>query len=324
MSDTAVVKSDPRVGTVRTLLEQLKPQMKAALPAHLAPDRMARIVMTQVQNNPYLLQCDRGSLLSAVMTACQLGLEPDGILGHAYLVPFGRKVQFVPGYKGLIKLARNSGEVEDLYAVEVCANDTFKVVHGLNRDLQHVKATGDRGAIIGFYAVVHFTNGGYDFVDLTVEDVNKVRDNSEGFKAFKAGKIKDTPWESHYEAMGRKTAVKRLASSLPLSVQKAVAIDNQFEAGKNTVIEGGDLVITSELVDEQVAQETPEKEKPADTKLDKFAKGKTKAKGVQAVEPGKGTDGAASASAGEGDGPKPAPVPPKPAEKPEPEFEDGA
>jgi len=269
--NTEVVKKDPRLGTVRQLLEQLKPQMAMALPKHLDPERMNRIVLNQIQNNPFILDCDRGSLLASVMTACALGLEPDGVLGHGYLVPFKRKVQFIPGYKGYIKLARNSGEVSDLYAVEVREKDTYKVIHGLKRDLQHEKAKGDRGEIVGFYAVAHFTNGGFDFVDLTVEDINKVRDASEGYKAFKAGKIKDTPWESHYEAMGKKTAIRQLSKNLPMSVQRAAALEDQHDAGKHTVIEGNDLIISSELVDEQVKQETPEKPK-AEAKLDKFAK----------------------------------------------------
>lgn len=270
-----VVKKDPRIGTVRTLLEQLRPQMAAALKGTaLNDERMARIAMTQVQNNPYLLECDRGSLLSSIMTACQLGLEPDGILGHGYLVPFKRKVQFIPGYKGYIKLARNSGEVSDLYAVEVCEKDEYEVTHGLNRDLKHKKAQGDRGKVVAFYAVAHFTNGGFDFIDLTADDVNKVRDASEGWKAYKAGKIKDTPWLTHYEPMGKKTAIRQLAKNLPMSVQKAAAIEDQYEGGKHVTIEGDDLVISSELVDEAVKQEVPEKGEAAKSKLDQFANAK--------------------------------------------------
>ncbi|MGE3479622.1 MAG: recombinase RecT, partial [Dongiaceae bacterium] len=191
MSENAVVKVDPRIKTVRGLIEQLKPQMANALPAHITADRMARVVMTQIQNNPYLLNCDRGSLLSAVMTGCQLGLEPDGILGHGYLVPFKTKVQFIPGYKGYIKLARQSGEISDLYAMDVREKDKFKIVDGLNRDLVHERAMGERGDIVGFYAVAKFINGGFDFKYMTVAEVNEIRNKSEGYKAFKAGKIKD-------------------------------------------------------------------------------------------------------------------------------------
>src|SRR5262245_43386414 len=74
-----------QVDTVRTALEALKPQIAMALPLHISADRMCRIVMTQVQRTPKLLQCERTSLYAAVVTAAALGLEPDGIVGH--LVP---------------------------------------------------------------------------------------------------------------------------------------------------------------------------------------------------------------------------------------------
>src|SRR5215469_13248226 len=114
------------VDVVRGALERMKPQMELALPKHLTADRLLRVVMSAVQNTPKLLECDRTSFFSAVMTCAQLGLEPDGVLGQAYLVPFAGKVSFIPGYKGLISLARNSGDVTSIAAHEVRDNDTFK------------------------------------------------------------------------------------------------------------------------------------------------------------------------------------------------------
>ena len=120
---TSLVKKDERVATVRTALEAIKGQLALALPKHITADRLLRVVMTQVQRTPALLECERTSLYAAVMTAAQLGLEPDGVLGHGYLVPFKsrgvQKVQFIPGYKGLIALARNSGEVSSIQAQPV-------------------------------------------------------------------------------------------------------------------------------------------------------------------------------------------------------------
>jgi recombination protein RecT len=267
-----LVKADPRVGTVRQLLDQIKPQMALALPRHITADRMARVVMSQIQLNPKLLDCDKTSLLSSVMTAAQLGLEPDGVLGHGYLVPFAGKCQFIPGYRGYIKLARQSGEVSDLYAMDVRKNDDFKVTDGLNRNLEHVRAEGDRGPVIGFYAVAKYVNGGFDFKYMPVEEVNAIRDTTQGWKAFKAGKIKETPWDGNYNAMGMKTVIRQLAKYLPLSVQKAAALEDQYDMGKAAVIDGNDLIISSALEDpEDVKAAEEAKKAPAKTKLDKFA-----------------------------------------------------
>src|SRR5581483_7497984 len=129
----------------------MKPQLEMALPRHLTAERLLRVAMTAVQNTPKLLECDRTSLYAAVMTCAQLGLEPDGVLGQAYLVPFAGRVQFIPGYKGLITLARNSGDVVSISAHEVCKNDRFFYSFGLNERCEHVPADGDRGEVTHFY-----------------------------------------------------------------------------------------------------------------------------------------------------------------------------
>lgn len=111
---------------VRQALQLLKPRLAVALPPHLPADRLLRVVMTVLQNTPVLLECDRASLYRAVMTCAQLGLEPDGVLGQAFLVPHRGRVQLLPGYRGLITLARNSGEVLSLNAQAVHEKDRFE------------------------------------------------------------------------------------------------------------------------------------------------------------------------------------------------------
>lgn len=229
MAQDVAVKG--KADTVRAALEKLKPQLQLALPQHITADRLLRVAMTAVQNVPKLLECDRTSLFSAIMTSAQLGLEPDGVLGQAYLVPFKNKVQFIVGYKGYLTLVRNSGEVSSIQAHEVCENDEFRYSYGINEELHHVPAQGDRGDITHFYCYAKFKDGGHVFEVLTNAEVISIRDKSEGYRAFKAGRIQSTPWESHYVQMGRKTAIRRLANYLPLSVQRAAALDSAYDRG---------------------------------------------------------------------------------------------
>lgn len=252
--------------TVRGALEKLKPQLAMALPKHLTPERLLRVTMTAVQNTPKLLDCDRTSLFAAVMTCAQLGLEPDGVLGQAYLVPFRGKVQFIPGYKGFLTLARNSGEISSIQAHEVCENDEFDYAYGLDERLHHRPAEGERGEVTHFYAYAKFKDGGHVFEVMTLTQVEAVRDNSEGYKAFKNGVIKSNPWDSHFVQMGRKTAIRRLANYLPLSVQRAAALDAAYDDGKHgTTDEYGDLVIEGES---QEVTEDKSKANGAASKLD--------------------------------------------------------
>lgn len=258
------------VDTVRAALEQMKPQLALALPTHLTPERLLRVTMTAVQNNPRLLDCDRTSLFAAVMTSAQLGLEPDGALGQAYLVPFKNKVQFIPGYKGYLTLARNSGEVSTVQAHEVCARDHFEYAYGLNERLEHVPADGERGNITYFYAYSKYKDGGHIFEVMTRAEIDAIRDNSEAFRAFKAKKIKSTPWDSDYVQMGRKTAIRRLANYLPLSVQRAAVLDAAHERGKHADIDQfGDIVIDGQA--SEVADSAQTGATGATAKLDQLA-----------------------------------------------------
>ena len=100
--------------TIQGLLQNYKDQIALALPRHMNPDRMARIALTIIRKNRSLQECNPVSLFGAIIQASQLGLEV-GI--HAHLVPFYNKatkqteVQMIPDYRGMMHLARNSGQI---------------------------------------------------------------------------------------------------------------------------------------------------------------------------------------------------------------------
>ena len=245
----SVVKSEMQ--TVGAAFEKMKGQFKNALPAHITPDRMVRVAMTAMQNTPKLLQCDRNSLYMAVLKSAQLGLEPDGVLGQAYLLPYGNKVQLIVGYKGLIDLARRSGEVSNIIAKEVCVNDDFELAWHEEVPFRHKQdVTGNRGDIIGFWAMARFKDGGFHFDYMTVDEVNTIRDGSQGYqsaKRYAKNGVINSPWESNYAEMGKKTVIRRIAKYLPMSVQRASAVEDMIDAGKKfDVSETGDIVIEHE------------------------------------------------------------------------------
>lgn len=198
------------------LITRMKPEIARALPNHMSADRIARIATTVVRQTPALARCTPESFLGALLTASQLGLEP-GPTGEAYLVPSGQVCRFVPGYRGLIKLARNSGQLRDIWAEVVYERDTFKYTLGLHRDLIHEPAAGDRGKPVSVYAAAQLTDGGTPFVVMTVAEVEAIRARS------KAGK--NGPWVTDWAAMAKKTVVKQLAKWLPLSAEMAAAVN---------------------------------------------------------------------------------------------------
>lgn len=201
--------------TVAQLLDQLKPQIERALPKTMTADRFARIVMTTLRTSPQLMSCDPQSLMASVMLSAQLGLEP-GPLGHAYLVPYKREVTFIVGYKGIIDLARRSGEITSIEAREVCEQDFFEFEFGLEPKLRHIPHDGDRGRPTHYYGVAHFKDGGHYFEVLPTGEVERYRQRS---AAKNSG-----PWQTDYGAMAKKTVIRRMAPYLPLSTEAARAV----------------------------------------------------------------------------------------------------
>jgi recombination protein RecT len=231
-------------------LSKKKGEIAAMLPAHLNPERLLKVAQIAATTTPALLKCDVASLVGAIGQCAQMGLEPNTVLGHAYLVPFNTKrkdpdtgeerwvnsVQVIVGYKGLIDLARRSGQIVSIAAHEVCEHDHFELVYGLEERLTHRPALTNRGEVIGFYAVAQLVGGGHAFEWMSREQVEKVRDGSQGWQQAVKYKARERhPWSVHFVEMGRKTAIRRLAKYLPLSIEfaKAAALDEAAAAGRD-------------------------------------------------------------------------------------------
>lgn len=235
------------------LLEKRKGEIAKMLPKHLSADRLLKVAQIAATTTPTLLKCDVPSLVAAIGQCAQMGLEPNTVLGHAYLVPFNTKrkdadgnerwvnsVQVIVGYKGLIDLARRSGQIVSIAAHEVCENDDFECVYGLNERLEHRPAMNDRGEVVAFYAVAHLKDGGHAFEVMSVEQIEEIRDASQGYQqAKKYKKEASSPWGAHFVEMGRKTVIRRLAKYLPLSIefQTAAALDDMASTGRDQRIE---------------------------------------------------------------------------------------
>ncbi|PTR42057.1 recombination protein RecT [Rhodococcus sp. OK611] len=201
--------------SLAAMIQKMRPEMQRALPKHMDPDRMARIALTTLRQTPKLGECKPESFLGALMTCAQVGLEP-GPLGEAYLVPYGREVTFVPGYRGLVKLAWQSGQLNSIAAHVVYEGDAFDYSYGLDPSLTHKPALTNRGKVVAAYAVATFKHGGNAFEIMSIEDIEAIRKRS---KASGSG-----PWVTDWNEMARKTVLKRLAKWLPLSSEFANAV----------------------------------------------------------------------------------------------------
>ncbi len=224
-SKNALAKADPDLKEVLFNEENLK-QMAMALPKHLTADRMARLALTEFRKTPALHKCKTESIIAAVFQASQLGLEFGGVMGQAYMVPYGGEATLIIGYKGLVELARRSGAITNIMAEVVCQNDVFEYEQGLEPKLRHVPARGDRGELTDAYAVAWFKNGTKQFVVMSLDEIEKIR---RGSKQGGSG-----PWKDHFNEMAKKTAIRRLSKQLPLSPEIRVTLD-QLDAREHGI-----------------------------------------------------------------------------------------
>jgi recombination protein RecT len=225
--------------------------------------RVIRLARLAIVRNPKLMDCTPISVVESIMVASQLGLEINSPIGGAHLVPFGKKCQMIPDYRGLIRLALKNGDCGKLVAREVYEGDMFHVIQGTTEMIEHVPLLGDepRGDdnITGFYAVATLANG------LTVHeyaprgDVDKIRARS---KAGSSG-----PWKTDYAAMGKKTMIKRVLKWLDLSPDLAMAIeyDNRGETGYSTSTSDRD---TEDTVEEDMKEQASQAQKELSENLD--------------------------------------------------------
>jgi recombination protein RecT len=200
--NTAIEKRNNIQGMIQA--EKFKSAMADVLPKHVTPDRMARVAIAAMTKTPKLLECSPVSVMGALMTASETGLEPDGRMGH--LVPFGKEAVFIPDYKGIVSLIQQAGVADAIDAFIIREKDTFE--HSMGLVTEHTYIFGkDRGEIIGAWARFRLSSGEEKHEMMTVEQLEHVRSKS---SASKKG-----PWVDDYEEMCKKTVAKRGSKWIP-------------------------------------------------------------------------------------------------------------
>lgn len=220
----APVKERPNMGQ---MLQQMLPEIQRALPKHMSGDRFTRLVLTEMRKTPKLAQCTPESFFGALLTASAVGLEP-GVNGEAYLVPYeDRKnrvieCQLIVGYQGVAKLFWQHPLAKRLAAEAVYANDHFRISKGLVQELEHEPAAGDRGPVVGYWALAELTTGAQNYDYFTADEIKKLR----GGKVGTSGGVADP---QHW--MERKTALKQVLKLMPKSAHLASAMEVDEQPG---------------------------------------------------------------------------------------------
>lgn len=235
--------------TLAGLLRDRKDSIAQLVPKHLTPERLMRVAVNCVAKTPGLQACTPTSLLQSVLVAAELGLEPGGALGHLYLVPFKTTCTPIIGYRGLIELARRSGEISSVRAVVVRERDKFRMTEGIEQTIDHEPyLDGDAGALRYVYCVIRLKDGGVHVEVMSKSQIDAIRARS---RSGSSG-----PWVTDYDEMAKKTVTRRGLKWAPLSserFEKALEHDNADYVDGEIVAQALDATTTAEGVKERIA-----------------------------------------------------------------------
>ena len=210
------------------LLEQNKAQVAIALPKHLTADRVCRIAFTEMTKNPKLFECSPQSIMASVITAAQLGLEI-GVMGQAYLVPYGKTCQLIPGWQGYVELMNRAGRAT-VWTGAVRDGDEFSYRMGSSPMVEHVPGDDDMGPFTHVYAVGRVAGAELPVID--VWSRKKVQNHLAAYN-----KVGDRHYalqnENNLEMYGRKVALLQVIKYMPKSVEigRATELSYRGEEG---------------------------------------------------------------------------------------------
>lgn len=246
-------------------------------------DKFLQIAVNYVEQNQKLLEANRASLYSAILKSAQCHLFIDG--QEASLVPFKGNVTMMTGYKGILKMVRNSGELASINAGVVYENDVFEYfIDEQGEHLKHVPkmvTIKERGKPINTYCIARTKGNTEPYIEVMMEE--EVEACKKQSASVKGGY--DTPWNGPFaDEMRKKTVIRRISKRLPMSTDLNQALNSDEELFNATV------------------DDAPQVEEPVKTTSDKLANATQAAKPAPAPTPT----------------PAPTPAPaPAPAQKPE-------
>lgn len=205
-------------------------RLASVLPSEVPAQQFCVALLTAANQ---LTGCTPLSVGIAAFNCAQLGLMPGGVLGHAYLIPYGKQCTLVPGYRGLLDLAFNNSFLVDVHADVVLQGEEFDYWKNREGPQIHHKPALDRSMakkdVVAAYCLYHTAAGGCGIKVVSKTELKKVD----------TGK---NVWKSEYVAMAMKTAIRRASKEWKLTSRLALAVqlDEQAERGEVQSSQGFD------------------------------------------------------------------------------------
>ena len=233
MSTTAVQQTQPNEALVRQFDPVREYFSKVGGEEQFM--REASFAAQILAGSDYLRKTTVESQILALTGLAQSGLTLSPIHKLAYLVPRNGKCVLEPSYMGMVKLLTDAGSVRHIESNLVFEGDDCEIDLACERKvMRHVpywQRSMKKGTVRGVYSLATLADGSKHCETMSKEEVDRIMERSESYKAYKAGKVKSSTWSTDYDEMARKTVVKRHWKSLPKTermenIAKAIDLDN--------------------------------------------------------------------------------------------------
>jgi recombination protein RecT len=227
--------------TLQSLLEAGRDTIQKVVPRYLTPEKIMKMVLVAASRNPKLYKCNQSSLLKAVISAAELGLDCSGKLGEGWLVPYwnsqinGLEAQFIAGYMGYIRLMTQHPSVAYVESRIVYEDEEFELEYGSSQKIIHkprLTKLPEKRTVLGCYALVHFVDGHILPEWMNLSDLMAIKKRALANKRNKAA----GPWNTDESEMQRKTVVRRIQKYAPKTpeLQALILHDNETDTIDDT------------------------------------------------------------------------------------------
>lgn len=189
--------------------------------------------MQSIEASDYLQKCPIASFRKAIVNVASIGLSLNPAEKLAYLVPRDNKACLDISYRGLVKIATDSGSIVWAKAILVRKEDTFKFLSVDEKpvhDFDAFASEEDRGKVVGGYSIAKLHNGDYLVDTMPMSEIDDVR---------KTSKAANGPWKTWPEEMMKKTLLRRGSKSWPTTQRfmEAEAALNEHQGLTSTQID---------------------------------------------------------------------------------------
>ena len=223
--------------TLQTALAELEPQFNKKNDYGLTFESECHFALQQITKSDSVLATARNnqaSLRNAIMNVSAIGISLNPAFQHAYLVPRNGSICLDVSYRGMVKLATDSGAIDWAKSVLVYEGDIFEWKGPAEPPLHEadvfkpdrMNAQDPLENLRGGYCLAKLHDGGYMVDTMTAAEIIEIKNSS---------KAKSGPWSGKWSGeMAKKTLVKRASKSWPQSsgrdrLDNAIEIINEHE-----------------------------------------------------------------------------------------------